>query len=94
MTALFDANGVSSIELFTDTLQRVTTDWGCKVSRQNYPGSFYDRSQGKANKRKSVIGNVTSCYKLVKSGEKRNHSHAHKRRICKSSSRFKDYSEF
>ena len=57
MTALFDANGVSSIELFTDTLQRVTTDWGCKVSRQNYPGSFYDKSQGKANKRKSVIGN-------------------------------------
>ena len=65
MTALFDANGVSSIELFTDNLQRVTTDWGCKVSRQNYPGGFYDRSQGKANKRKSVIGNVTSCYKLV-----------------------------
>ena len=71
MTALFDANYVSSIELFTDTLLRVTTDWGCKVSRQNYPSSFYDRSQGKANKRKSVIGNVTSCYKLVKSVERK-----------------------
>ena len=45
----------------------MTTDGGCKVSRQNHPRSFYDRSQGKANKRKSVIGNVTSCYKLVKS---------------------------
>ena len=57
---------MSSIELFRDTLLRVTTDAGCKVSRQNYPGSFYDRIHGKANKRRSVIGNVTSCYKLFK----------------------------
>ena len=60
-----------SIELFRDTLLRVMTDGGSKVSCQNYPRSFYDRSQGKANKRKSVIGNVTSCYKLVKSVERK-----------------------
>ena len=60
---------MSSIELFRDTLLRVTTDGGCKVSGQNYPRSFYDRSQGKASKRKRVIGNVTNCYKLVKSVE-------------------------
>ena len=50
---------MSSIKLFRDTLLRVTTDGGCKVSRQNYRRSFYDRSQGKANKRKNVIRNVT-----------------------------------
>ena len=62
---------MSSIELSRDTLLRVTTDGGCKVSHQNYPRSFYDRSQGKANKRKSVIRKVTSCYKLVKSVERK-----------------------
>ena len=41
------------------------------MSHQNYPRSFYDRSQVKVNKRKSVIGNVTSCYKLVKSVERK-----------------------
>ena len=60
-----------SIELFRDTLLRVTTDGGCKVSRQNYPRSFYDKSQGKANKRKSVIRKGTSCYKLLKSVERK-----------------------
>ena len=31
---------VSSKDIFRDTLLRVTTDGGCKVYRQNYPGSF------------------------------------------------------
>ena len=41
------------------------------MSGQNYPRSFYDRSQGKASKRKRLIGNVTSCYKLVKSVDRK-----------------------
>ena len=56
---------MSSIELFRDTLLRVTTNGGCKVSRQKILVAFT-----KANKRKKVIGNVTSCYKLVKSVER------------------------
>ena len=52
MTALFDANGVSSIELFTDTLQRVTTEWGCKVSRQIIPVAFTIEARGKLTKGK------------------------------------------
>ena len=55
----------------------MTTDGGCKVSRQNHPRSFYHRSQGKANKRKSVIGKVTSCYKLVKSVRRGKESQPH-----------------
>ena len=86
---------MSSIELFRDTLLRVTTDAGCKVSRQNYPGSFYDRIHGKANKRRSVIGNVTSCYKLFKSVERKGiTSTLTDGEAGSSSSRFKDYSEF
>ena len=75
---------------FRDTLLRVTTDGGCKVSRQNYRRSFYDRSQGKANKRKSVIGNVASCYKLVKSVERKGITATPTNgESCTSSSRFK-----
>ena len=76
---------MSSIELFRDTLLRVPTDGGCKVSRQNYP-----RSQGKANKRKSGIRKVTSCYKLVKSVERKEITATHTNgESCTSSSRFK-----
>ena len=81
---------VSSIELFRDTLLRVTIDGGCKVSRQNYPRSFYDRNHGKANKRKSVIRKVTSCYKLAKSVERKGITATPtNRESCTSSSRFK-----
>ena len=81
---------MSSIELFRDTLLRVPTDGGCKVSRQNYPRSFYDRSQGEANKRKSGIRKVTSCYKLVKSVERKEITATHTNgESCTSSSRFK-----
>ena len=81
---------MSSVELFRDTLLRVTTDGGCKVSGQNYPRSFYDRSQGKASKRKSVVGNVTSCYKLVKSVKRKGITATPtKGESCTSSSRFK-----
>ena len=86
---------MSSIELFRDTLLRVTTDGGCKVSRQNYPSSFYDGILGKANKRKRVIRNVTSCYKLVKSVERKGITSTLTNGVSgTSSSRFKDYSEF
>ena len=71
----------------------MTTDGGCKVSRQNHPRSFYDRSQVKANKRKSVIGNVNvnvSCYKLVKSVERKGITATPTNgESCTSSSRFK-----
>ena len=58
------------LKTFLDTLLGMTTDGVQKCIVKIILVAFYDRSQGRANIRKSTIGNIISCHKSVNSVER------------------------